>query len=172
MIFVDSNCWALLIIWCVLTSGEYINPWSKRCLQTQMQQLNDCSYLDSITQGEPHPLASLYLIDVTFRLCCVGQFNQQHVMSVCAWPQDGHTSIWRWCQWWEEGNIWWKMCPLYLSITRCTYQWNAGESHEPSIQRCQFQWFLVRFTIIQKNNTLIGTNIMAERWTAKALYKH
>ena len=40
--------------------GEYINPWSKRCLQTQTQQLNDCSYLDSISQGEPcpHPASS------------------------------------------------------------------------------------------------------------------
>ena len=39
-----------------MPSGEYINPWSKQCLQTQTQQLNDCSYLDSISQGEPHPL--------------------------------------------------------------------------------------------------------------------
>ena len=47
-------------------SGEYINPWSKRCLQTQTQRLNDCSYLDSISQGEPHPLSvSSHLIDYT-----------------------------------------------------------------------------------------------------------
>jgi len=40
--------------------GEYSNPWSKSCLQTLTQQLSDCTYLESITQGESHSFASLH----------------------------------------------------------------------------------------------------------------
>ena len=79
-----------VIMWCMLPSGEYINPWSKRCLQTQTQQLNDCSYLDSITQGEPHPLKYS---------CLIGHIYSQTTLYWTTWPAACHAPVFSTSRW-------------------------------------------------------------------------
>lgn len=134
MFLYNLHCWGLLVRWscdaCCPQASTSTHGARGVCRHKHNNWMTAATWTVSHKVSPTPWNIRVWLVTFTPRLHCTGQLDQQHVMPLCSRPQDGHTSVWRWCQWWEEGNIRWKMCSVYFSINGCTYQWNASESCE------------------------------------------
>ena len=134
MYLYNLHCWGLLVRWscdaCCPQASTSTHGARGVCRHKHNNWMTAATWTASHKVSPTPWIIRVWLVTFTPRLHCTGQLDQQYVMPLCSWPQDGHTSVWRWCQRREEGNIRWKMCSVYFSINGCTHQWNASESCE------------------------------------------
>ena len=94
-----------------------------------------CSYAKTISASneclmlwtDSNPSPSLPPSLPPSRLCSSWRPNTQVPVSLCAGPEGGHPTTWRWHYRREEKAARWEVCQVHLTNLGCPHLWHAGE---------------------------------------------